>query len=541
MKAHSWLGRLFGRSRRSTRRMVARRPNQAHPWPEELEARCIPSFATLASFDGANGANPRSLIVDSAGNLYGTTYAGGPSDDGTVFEILNGSNIITTLASFNGTNGANPEGGLVVDKSGNLFGATYAGGSFDAGTVFEVQHDSGTITTLASFDGTNGKNPSGGVVADSSGNLYGTTSYGGPGYVAGTGLLGAGVVFEVLNGSGVITPIAFFNGANGTEPNGLTLDANGNLFGTGVAGGGDSTYGTVFKVAKGSGQINVLGYCNYTVGINPSCVSLVDSSGNLFGSATSGGTANIGTVFEFRNSSGTLSPLASFIGSNGWDPTGTVVQDSAGNLFGTTVFGGPDFGTASGNGDGTIFTLRRGSATVDTLVAFSGTNGVNPFAGLVEDSSGNLYGTTNAGGPSGSGTVFEVQLQNPIITTWRLPDWTLDHPVYSQVITAFTHSASVTFTQTDGTLPTGLSLSSTGLLSGTPTVSGTYTFTVTATDNTGLTGKQSFTVTINPLLSIATPTLTNWTVNLYYYSQSIYTAGGTGSKQGQLQLSGCSR
>ncbi len=130
-----------------------------------------------------------SLVRDTSGNLFGTTASGGASRDGTVFELAAGSGIITTLASFNGTNGANPVASLVWDSSGNLFGTTWGGGASGDGTVFELAAGSGTITTLASFNWTNGANPQAGLVQDSSGNLFGTTAHG--------GASGDGTVFEV--------------------------------------------------------------------------------------------------------------------------------------------------------------------------------------------------------------------------------------------------------------------------------------------------------------------------------------------------------
>ena len=189
------------------------------------------TITTLASFNLSNGANPDArLVEDSSGNLFGTTYMGGANGDGTVFEVQAGSGTITTLASFNGTNGQWSEAGLVEDSSGNLFGTTQYSGANGEGTVFEVQAGSGTITTLASFNGTNGAGPEAGLVKDSGGNLFGTT-------VAG-GANGDGTVFEVQAGSGTITTLASFNGTNGANPYaGLVEDSSGNFFGTTYEGG----------------------------------------------------------------------------------------------------------------------------------------------------------------------------------------------------------------------------------------------------------------------------------------------------------------
>src|SRR5262249_27533773 len=133
------------------------------------------TITTLASFNGSNGANPLGvLIFDSAGNLYGTTNLGGAANDGTVFELAAGSGTITTLATFTGTNGANPQAGLLMDGSGNLYGTTRNGGAYNDGTVFKVAPGSGVITTLASFSVYVGYFPLSSLVMDGSGNLYGT-------------------------------------------------------------------------------------------------------------------------------------------------------------------------------------------------------------------------------------------------------------------------------------------------------------------------------------------------------------------------------
>jgi uncharacterized repeat protein (TIGR03803 family) len=201
------------------------------------------TITTLASLNGTDGANPNAgLIVDSSGNLYATTLNGGASGDGTVFEVAHGSGTITTLASFNGTDGAHPynEEGLIMDSSGNLYGTTESGGASGDGTVFELVHGGGTITTLASLNGTDGSRPYGSLLMDSSGNLYGTAHL--------NGATGNGTVFELAHGSGTITTLVLFNFTDGAHPQGgLIMDSSGNLYGT-TADGGAATLGTVFEL-----------------------------------------------------------------------------------------------------------------------------------------------------------------------------------------------------------------------------------------------------------------------------------------------------
>jgi uncharacterized repeat protein (TIGR03803 family) len=362
------------------------------------------AVTTLATFNNSNGAYPTgSLVQDSSGNLFGTTYQGGPFSAGTVFEVAHGSGAVTTLASFNNSNGADPYGGVVEDGSGNLFGTTFLRGPSGSGTVFEVAHNSGTVTTLASLSYSNGTQSDAGVVEDSSGNLFGTTSSG--------GLYGAGTVFEVAHNSGAVTTLASFNNSNGADPvGGVVEDSSGNLFGA-TYQGGQFGYGTVFEVAYNSGTVTTLASFNYYNGDSPQGTLVEDSSGNLFGTTGGGGTAGgYGTVFEVAHGSGAVTTLASFNGSNGSNPRCGVVEDSSGNLFGTTQTGGP-------GGYGTVFEVAHGSGAVTTLASFNNSNGEGPQGTLVEDSSGNLFGTTYQGGPGGHGTVFEVAYNSGIVTT----------------------------------------------------------------------------------------------------------------------------
>ena len=374
------------------------------------------SITTLASFDYDNGSNPSAgVVLDSGGNLYGTTQGGGSSGNGTVFEIAAGSHTITTLASFDYDNGAYPTGGVVQDSGGNLYGTTQYGGSSGSGTVFEIAVGSNTITTLASLDYTNsGEYPSGGVVLDSAGNLYGTASYGGSSYY--------GTVFEVAAGSNIITALASFNYDNGASPFGsVVLDSAGNLYGT-TQGGGSSGNGTVFEIAAGSNTITTLASFTGDNGANPYAGVVLDGSGNLYGTSSYGGSKGDGTVFEITAGSNTITTLANFNYDIGVQPYAGVVRDGGGNLYGTTTYGG------GGYGDGTVFEIAAGSNTITTLASFTGSNGAYPLGDLVLDSAGNLYGTTQGGGSSGYGTVWEIAHGTNTITT--LANFTGDNGSY---------------------------------------------------------------------------------------------------------------
>jgi uncharacterized repeat protein (TIGR03803 family) len=214
-----------------------------------------PELTTLVSFNGANGSEPRSgLIADAHGDLFGTTQTGGANDFGTVFEIAKTAHgyasTPTTLVSFNGTDGAFPQSGsLLADAHGDLFGTT---GGLGGGTVFEIAKTAhgyaSTPTTLVSFNGTNGFGPNGTLITDAHGDLFGTTDYG--------GAYDKGTVFEIAKTAhgyaSTPTTLVSFNGTNGSAPSGsLIADAKGDLFGTTAFGGAsDAGAGTVFEIAK---------------------------------------------------------------------------------------------------------------------------------------------------------------------------------------------------------------------------------------------------------------------------------------------------
>ena len=348
------------------------------------------AIKTIASFN-STGANPTyTVVLDSGGNLYGTT-------DATVFEIANGSTAITTLASFNSSNYGSPTDTVILDSSGNLFGTTSAG----YGTVFEIAHGSTAMTTLASFNSTNGADPAGPLVMDCSGNLYGTTAQGGyPGLGSDpVDPAGNGTVFEITHGSTMITTFATLETASASQPQAAPVfDSGGNLYGTTLLGGANHL-GAVYEIAHGSALITTIASFNSANGAIPAAPVVFDSAGNLYGAATGGGANGDGTVFEIVHGGTTITTLASFNSPNDADPN-DVILDSSGNLYGTTEDGGA-------SSFGTIFEIARGSTTITTLATFNSTNGANPF-GVVIDSVGNLYGAAENGGASGYGTVFEI-------------------------------------------------------------------------------------------------------------------------------------
>jgi uncharacterized repeat protein (TIGR03803 family) len=317
----------------------------------------------------------------------------------------------TNLHAFNGTDGNFPYGPVMQDVKGNIYGTTFFGGTSSSGTVFKLGMG-GKLTSLYNFTGGNdGAYPYAGLAQDSVGNSYGTTANGGDSSCGGGG--GCGTVFK-LSRSGKLTVLHTFEDTDGAFPEaGVTLDAAGNIYGI-TLGGGTAGYGTVFKLEK-SGKETVLHSFTGTSGDGQYPANwgflVLDAKGNLYGTAQWGGDltcnapAGCGIVFKL-NKDGKVTVLHTFEGGkDGEVPVGGLIQDAAGNLYGATY--GNDQGNCTSS-FGTVFKLdTKGKQTV--LYNFSGgKDGACPSGGVVLDSSGNLYGTTTAGGASGYGTVFKL-------------------------------------------------------------------------------------------------------------------------------------
>ncbi len=302
--------------------------------------------------------------------------------------------------------GAHPSGALIRDSAGNLYGTTPFGGTVNCGTVYKID-TSGNETVLYSFTcGADGNQPVGKLVRDSKGNLYGTAGYGGNPACS----FGCGTVFK-LDTTGALTVLYSFTGSpDGANPVGGVIRANGNLYGTTSNGGltfGFSDHGIVFKVDK-KGHETVLysfGSSGASDGANPYAGLIRDSAGNLYGTTFFGGTfASQGTVFKV-DSSGHETILHNFgaIG-DGEYPQASLIRDSAGNLYGTTK---STSGQQNCNPCGTVFEVSAGGETV--LYSFTGgADGGTPVAELIR-SGKTLYGTTSGGGGPGFwGVVFKL-------------------------------------------------------------------------------------------------------------------------------------
>jgi len=381
-----------------------------------VPAASAQTFTTLFTFDLGDGAFPGvGLIRDAKGNLYGTTYAGGVDNCffgcGLVFKVDTSGNE-TVLYAFTGSrgDGETPDASLVMDESGTLYGTTVDGGASSHGTVFKV-NKSGKETVLYSFTGSgrDGKYPFAGLLRDAYGNLYGTNIYSGNTSCNDGAGPGCGTVFKVDN-TGKETVLYNFTGINGDGSYpiaGLVQDKSGTMYGT-TYGGGDSGRGTVFKLTKSGKESVLYSFSGGADGGFPEYGYLaLDSKGNLYGTTSTGGSGagcsgGCGVVFKV-DKAGKETVLYSFAGENGdgANPYAGVVLDSAGNLYGTTFRGGQSV-------FGTVFKLdKTGKETV--LHSFDDTDGANPHGDLVLDGKGNLYGAAQSGGEFDFGTVFKLK------------------------------------------------------------------------------------------------------------------------------------
>jgi uncharacterized repeat protein (TIGR03803 family) len=390
------------------------------------------TFTVLHSFTGGtsgdDGASPiAGVIRDAAGNIYGTTNRGGPFQVGTVFKVdVTGKESV--LYSFTGGADGDGPSGLIRDATGNLYGTTRQGGASNCGTVFKLDK-ANKETTLYTFTGrTDGCGPFAGLIRDSAGNLYGTTLGGGA--MADCGGYGCGVVFK-LDTTGKETALySFSGGADGSNPEvALIRDSAGNMYGI-ANGGGDLTCnapygcGVVFRVDATGKETVLYTFTGGADGAMPLSSLLRDASGNLYGTILIGSTRQAGAVFKV-NAKGKETVLYNFTGgADGGYSYGNLIQDGAGNLYGTTNA----LGTS---GFGTIFKLDP-LGNLTTLHSFTGgADGGNSYAGLLRDAAGNLYGTANYGGSGGVGTVFELQMAATTTTLSSLPN----PSTYGQAVT----------------------------------------------------------------------------------------------------------
>jgi uncharacterized repeat protein (TIGR03803 family) len=456
------------------------------------------TFTTLHSFDSTDGAFPYwPLVQGRDGKLYGAAN-GGANNNGTVFRITP-SGTLATLYSFCPQSGCKdgqyPEAALVQAVDGNFYGTTLDGGHHGEGTVFSIT-PTDTLTTLYSFCSqpscTDGGDPEGALVQSTDGNFYGITTGGG---ISG----GFGTIFKITP-SGTLTTLHSFcsqdyctDGAYSYS--GLIEATNGNFYGT-TTGYGANGYGTVFSITPTGTLTTLYNFCSQG---GTSCTDGEDArgltqatDGTFYGATNLGGANGYGTVFRITPT-GALTTLHSFCSQGGCADgsyPSPVIQASDGNFYGISYSGGA-------YGYGTIFKITSGG-TLTTLYSFCSQSGCKdgefPAAALVQDTDGNLYGTTESGGGSaactdGCGTVFSLSVGlGPFIETQ--PTFGKAGAVIKILGTSLTGATSVTFNGTPAvfkvlsssligaTIPTGATTGTVQVVTPSATLSSNVPFRV---------------------------------------------------------------
>jgi uncharacterized repeat protein (TIGR03803 family) len=536
-------------------------------------------------FSGTDGANPdvgNGLTQDAQGNLLGTTLAGGASGDGTVFKMTTTGTLLWSTA-MDGTNGQSPYSGLVSDTNGLFYGTTFYGGKDGVGEIYSVT-SSGVLKRISSFtgSGSDGKWPRGGLIVGSDGQLYGSSENGGSksngtlyvsstagpesayfsfddtrsgkyphtaliegtdGYLYGATLNGGsgadGTIFRAPLGGSPVS-VYEFSGTDGNGPGAVIQGNDGNFYGKTTLGGAYN-YGTLYKLTA-SGSLTTLVDLDGTNGSGAGSRPIQASDGNFYGVSGSGGAYGDGLIFQL-SSSGSLSTLITFDGTNGANPYGSLYEGADHNFYGTTENGGA-------NGDGTVFKLyRSGTATqlvagfsyqilaTNNPTAYSATglpNGlsVDPGSGIISGTatvSGTFAATIGAANLSGTGyaplTLVVLPEPIPVITSSGTATGTGDLPFSFQV----TASNNPTSFSASG-LPSGLAMDpSSGIISGTPTETGSYSATVNAV-NLGGTGSATLAIILStPQAPVVSSTLTATGTGDFPFSYQIEGTEGASS------------
>jgi len=360
-------------------------------------------LTNLASF---NNYGEVRLTAGFDGCVYGVSWFGGDFGAGTVFRMTTGGTV-TTLVSLSNAPGIFPAMGLIQATDGKLYGAAAPlfGPTNSQGTIFQVSTN-GTEQLLANFYGTNGSSPSSPLLQSADGFLYGTTAYGGAYTNTSMGFSGYGTIFR-LSTNGALTTLYSFDNTNGATPSGeLVQDKDGTLFGT-TFSGGPYDFGSVWKLGT-NGIFSTLAFFVRTNGAKPTAGLMRGKDGDFYGTTSEGGTnlANFGSIFKISRTTGAFTTLGAFNRSNGQRPTDVPVVGADGNLYGTTYLGGDT--RFLGDGYGVLFQLSpSGVLSAPMFFEPSGLSGQLPRGDLVPGPNGSFFGVS--GDPTGkSEFIFQL-------------------------------------------------------------------------------------------------------------------------------------
>jgi uncharacterized repeat protein (TIGR03803 family) len=397
----------------------------------------VPALSNVFTFaaDGSQGELPNGGVVQGTdGTYYGTAEMGGANNLGVVFKVNHDGTGFLIIHQFAGgaQDGAEPKAGLIFGQDGKLYGTTTQGGTNGVGTVFVIGTDGNGFQVLHSFtSATDGDTPSANLVQGADGFLYGTAMFSGPNF--------DGTLFRMAtDGSQFYEMHSFSAGLDGSNPVGLSQGSDGNLYGVANLGGTNSD-GVVYRVAPNDGHFQVVHSFVGTDGNDPVGGVFQATDGNLYGTTSdfasiSGGN---GTIFEVAPDGSNFNTLHSFTGPDGLMPDSALVEGTDGNLYGTATMGGT-------NNVGTVFDIAQGGGGFNTLGSFSFSTGFNPEFGLYLGDDGIFYGTApgnngnvfkvNEGLAAGPGSILAVAQPGGVLVTWSPVENALGYTLYTSTV-----------------------------------------------------------------------------------------------------------
>ncbi len=447
---------------------------------------CAQTFTDLHEFncavEGCSPTYPEILAQGRDGNLYGTTDSGGTSGMGTVF-MMTTSGTLTTLHNFSGLDGQNPDGGLVLGTDGNFYGTTRFGGASNFGTVFKIT-PTGVLTTLHSFIGSDGSEPRPGLVQGKNGAFYGTTCGFNPPWTA-YSITSTGA-FKTINSTSDVR-IATCSYAP------LILGNDGNLYGTTTSGGVTET-GTVFRMSP-AGVLKTIFTGDSTNGTNLAAPVVQGNDGFLYGAAVAGGPGSFGVLFKL-STAGKYTILHSFgldLINDGMYPYSGLVAASDGKFYGATSAGSGSGSVPNGN----LFSVTS-SGTYNLLYAFDFSHGYLDQATAMQHTNGKIYGVAEGGGQPNGGVLYSLDNGAPafvcLTTRWGSAGQTVQ--ILGQ---GFTGATAVKF----GSGSASFAVVSDGYMTAVVPSGGTTGFVTVTTPAGTLTSNQKFDVV--PVVSGISP------------------------------------
>jgi uncharacterized repeat protein (TIGR03803 family) len=334
--------------------------------------------------------------------FWGLTPMGGQYGGGTIFTINNNGTGFNVVHHFQSPAGYTPYGSLMQAGNGKLYGTCFNGGSFASCTIFRFDPSTNSYTDVYDFDITHGDFPMSGLVEDANGKLYGAATAGGSGF--------SGVIYSLDPSTNIYTDEFDLINATGASPIGCPVNINGVLYGLASMGGANNNNGTIYSYNISTDTYTDLYDFSAATGAQPNGSLIHLSNGKFYGLTQAGGASGNGVIFSFDPVTNMYSTLFSFSGSNGSNPSGSLFAANNGLLYGTTSTGGP------GN-YGTLFSFNPANNSFVKLVDFNLSNGATPSGELRQGSNGLLYGSTQAGGSSGQGLMYSYDITTSTLTS----------------------------------------------------------------------------------------------------------------------------